>query len=188
MNERVYIIAEAGVNHNGDLGRALAMVDAAAMAGSDAVKFQTFHPEALVTANAPQAPYQIRNDGDQGSQLTMLQRLVLGPSEHLALMARCAQQGIDFLSSPFDPASADFLIHELRLPRVKLGSGELTNGPLLLQLARADRDLILSTGMATLLRSARRWGCWPSATCGKASRPTGRICWTHWSTRGSARC
>ena len=80
----------------------------------------------------------------------MLQRLVLGPSEHLALMARCTQQGIDFLSSPFDPASADFLIHELRLPRVKLGSGELTNGPLLLQLAHADRELILSTGMATL--------------------------------------
>ena len=150
MSEGVYIIAEAGVNHNGDLGRALAMVDAAARAGSDAVKFQTFHPEALVTADAPQAPYQIRNDGDQGSQLAMLQQLVLGPSEHLALMARCAEHDIDFLSSPFDPASADFLIHELRLPRVKLGSGELTNGPLLLQLARADRELILSTGMATL--------------------------------------
>ena len=150
MTDDVYIIAEAGVNHDGDPGRALALVDAAADAGADAVKFQTFRPEALVTASARQAGYQIRNDGDAGSQLVMLQRLVLRPEDHHALMARCIARGIDFLSSPFDAASADFLIHELRLPCIKLGSGELTNGPLLLQVARADRDLILSTGMATL--------------------------------------
>ena len=150
MTAPVYIIAEAGVNHNGDLDRALAMVDAAAGAGADAVKFQTFRPEALVTGSARQADYQVRNDGDAGSQLAMLQRLVLGPEDHHALMARCAAHGIEFLSSPFDPGSADFLVHELGLQRIKLGSGELTNGPLLLQLARAGRDLILSTGMATL--------------------------------------
>lgn len=150
MNDTVYIIAEAGVNHNGDLNRALDLVDAAAAAGADAVKFQTFNPAALVTVNAPQADYQIRNEGDAGSQLAMLQRLTLKPDDHHTLMIRCAEHGIDFLSSPFDTDSADFLIEALKLPRIKLGSGELTNGPLLLQVARSGRALILSTGMATL--------------------------------------
>lgn len=150
MSDAVYIIAEAGVNHNGNLDLALAMVDAAAVAGANAVKFQTFDPSALVTNNAPQAEYQIRNDGDSGTQLAMLQRLVLKQEDHHALMARCNERGIDFLSSPFDRTSARFLIGDLRLPRLKLGSGELTNAPLLLQTARAGCDLILSTGMATL--------------------------------------
>lgn len=150
MNDTVYIIAEAGVNHNGELQRALALVDAAAAAGADAVKFQTFNPKALVTASARQADYQIRNDGDAGSQLAMLERLALTPDDHHVLMAHCATRNIQFLSSPFDSASASFLMDVLKLPRIKLGSGELTNGPLLLQLARGNRDLILSTGMATL--------------------------------------
>jgi len=150
MSEHVYIIAEAGVNHNGDLERALALVDAASEAGADAVKFQTFDPAALVTENAPQADYQIRNEGDSGSQLAMLQRLVLAPGDHHTLMARCGEHGIDFMSSPFDHASADFLIRDLKLPRIKLGSGELTNAPLLLQIANSGRELILSTGMADL--------------------------------------
>ncbi|RMG36996.1 MAG: N-acetylneuraminate synthase [Gammaproteobacteria bacterium] len=146
----VTIIAEAGVNHNGDLRRALAMVDAAAEAGADAVKFQTFRPEALVTAGAPQAEYQRRNDGDRGSQLAMLRRLALPEADHPALVRRCRARGIRFLSSPFDPASADFLMHDLGLEVIKLGSGELTNGPLIHRVARAGRRLILSTGMATL--------------------------------------
>ena len=150
MNPHVYIIAEAGVNHNGDLERALAMVDAAAEAGADAVKFQTFKPEALVTGSAPQAEYQIRNQGDSGGQLAMLQGLVLTQDAHRAVMARCQARHIDFMSSPFDTDSARFLIEQLQLPRLKLGSGELTNAPLLLQIARAGRDLILSTGMAGL--------------------------------------
>jgi N-acetylneuraminate synthase len=150
MSERAYIIAEAGVNHNGDLDRALAMVDAAAAAGADAVKFQTFRPAALVTRSAPQAEYQIRNEGDSGSQLAMLQRLVLSDADHHQVMAHCSARGIDFMSSPFDTASARFLIEELQLPRLKLGSGELTNAPLLLKIANAGRALILSTGMATL--------------------------------------
>ena len=150
MSDSVYIIAEAGVNHDGDRGRALQLVAAAAAAGADAVKFQTFRPEALVTATAERADYQIRNEGDGGSQLAMLQRLVLGDDDHRALVTRCGELGIDFLSSPFDPESADFLLHELKLPRIKLGSGELTNGPLLLQVARSGCELILSTGMATL--------------------------------------
>ncbi len=150
MNKPVYIIAEAGVNHNGDLDRALAMVDAAAEAGADAVKFQTFDPAALVTGSAPQADYQVRNEGDAGSQLAMLQRLVLAPQDHHRLLAHCRSRGIDFLSSPFDAGSARFLIEELDLPRIKLGSGELTNAPLLLAIARSGRPLILSTGMAEL--------------------------------------
>lgn len=150
MKDRVYVIAEAGVNHNGELQRALEMVDVAAEAGADAVKFQTFDPAALVTAAAPQADYQIRNRGDSGSQLAMLAGLTLGRDEHHRLSAHCAHRGIDFLSSPFDPRSARFLIGEMGLMRLKLGSGELTNAPLLLQIARAGSDLILSTGMANL--------------------------------------
>lgn len=154
MNAAVYVIAEAGVNHNGDLNRALALVDAAANAGADAVKFQTFKPEALASQHATQADYQIRNEGGSldspGSQLAMLQRLALSFDDHHALQARCKERDIEFLSSPFDPDSARFLIEEMALPRLKLGSGELTNGPLLLQVAQAGRPLILSTGMATL--------------------------------------
>lgn len=154
MNDPVYVIAEAGVNHNGDLDRALAMVDAAAAAGADAVKFQTFKPEALASRHAAQAEYQIRNEGGShdspDSQLAMLKRLTLSFDNHHALLARCKERNIEFLSSPFDPDSARFLIEEMALPRLKLGSGELTNGPLLLQVAQAGRPLILSTGMATL--------------------------------------
>ena len=150
----VYIIAEAGVNHNGDLTRALTMVDAAAEAGANAVKFQTFKPEALASRHANQADYQIRNEGgsfdEPSSQLEMLKRLTLSRNDHHALLARCKKQNIEFLSSPFDPDSARFLTCDMALPRLKLGSGELTNGPLLLQIAKTGSPLILSTGMATL--------------------------------------
>jgi len=150
----VYIIAEAGVNHNGELDRALALVDVAAEAGADAVKFQTFKPEALASRHAAKADYQIRNEGDScnypDNQLTMLQKLALSFDEHPALVTRCQEHSIDFLSSPFDLESAHFLLDTLKLPRLKLGSGELTNGPLLLQIAQTGRPLILSTGMATL--------------------------------------
>ena len=150
MKQGVYIIAEAGVNHNGDPERAREMVDAAADAGADAIKFQTFDPAALVTRSAPQAEYQVRNEGDSGSQLAMLQRLTMTHDDHHRLQERCAHREIDFLSSPFDPASARFLIEEMNLPVLKLGSGELNNAPLLLQIAQAGRSLILSTGMANI--------------------------------------
>jgi N-acetylneuraminate synthase len=154
VSRATYVIAEAGVNHNGELKQALALVDAAAAAGADAVKFQTFRPEALASRHAAQADYQRRNQaqtpaGDD-SQLAMLQRLALSFDDHHTLLARCREQGINFLSSPFDSDSAAFLLDDLALPRIKLGSGELTNGPLLLQVAQAGRPLILSTGMATL--------------------------------------
>jgi N-acetylneuraminate synthase len=149
-NERVYVIAEAGVNHNGSLDTALALVDAAAKAGANAVKFQTFVPEALVSRHAPMAEYQKKNTGEDQAQLAMLQRLALSDADHRALLQRCAHRRIDFLSSPFDVRSADFLLRDLKLPRLKLGSGELTNAPLLLHVARSGAPVILSTGMSTL--------------------------------------
>ncbi|MDJ0739285.1 MAG: N-acetylneuraminate synthase [Gammaproteobacteria bacterium] len=150
MSDRVYVIAEAGVNHNGDVGRALAMIDVAADAGADAVKFQTFVPSALASAGAHKADYQRRNDPGDDSQLAMLQRLALPFDQQRRLLLHCQQRDIDFLSSPFDTASATFLLDDLALPTIKLGSGELLNAPLLWQVAASDAGLILSTGMATL--------------------------------------
>ena len=146
----IYVIAEAGVNHNGVLENAFALVDAAAAAGADAVKFQTFVPEALASRHAPLAAYQKINTGTGQAQLDLLRRLALSDADHHALLHHCAQRGIAFLSSPFDARSADFLLRDMRLPRLKLGSGEITNGPLLLHIARSGVPLILSTGMSTL--------------------------------------
>ena len=145
-----YIIAEAGVNHNGSLETALSMVEAAVYAGADAVKFQTFNPEALVSQTAPKADYQKKHTAEHESQLDMLRRLVLSEQAHQTLVSYCSQLGIDFLSSPFDAKSAGFLCHTLDLPRIKLGSGEITNGPLLLQIAQTGKHVILSTGMSAL--------------------------------------
>ena len=144
-----FVIAEAGVNHNGSRQLALALVDAAAAAGADAVKFQTFRADALATPAAPKAEYQRRTtDGDE-SQLAMLRRLELTVEDHLALMTRCSERGIEFLSSPFDEASGD-LLERLGVPAFKVPSGELTNLSLLRHLAAKRRPLIVSTGMATL--------------------------------------
>lgn len=144
----VFVIAEAGVNHNGSLDLALELVDVAAAAGADAVKFQTFRADALVTGSAGKAAYQQRATGD-GSQLAMLKRLELDESAHRAIAARCAERGIEFMSAPFDHESLDLLVR-LDVRRLKLGSGELTNGPLLAAAARTGLPLILSTGMSTL--------------------------------------
>ncbi|MEH6469994.1 MAG: N-acetylneuraminate synthase [Halopseudomonas sp.] len=150
MSEQVYIIAEAGVNHNGDPDMALALVDAAADAGVDAVKFQTFKANLLVTDDAPKADYQKETTGSSESQLQMLQRLELSYAHHHTLMARCRQKGIDFLSTAFDHQSLEFLVDDLRLSRLKIPSGELTNAPLVLAHAQQGCELIVSTGMATL--------------------------------------
>ena len=151
MNDSVYIIAEAGVNHNGDLGRAREMIFIAAETGADAIKFQTFLPDALCCRNAGKAAYQIRNDGTQDSQLEMLRRVALDFDAHHELVEHCQQCEIDFLSSPCDTRSANFLINELKLSRLILESGELTNGPLLFQVGKSGCELILSTGMAELI-------------------------------------
>jgi N-acetylneuraminate synthase len=144
------VIAEAGVNHNGDLERALAMVAAAADAGADVVKFQTFIPEQVISRHAPKADYQKDSTGTAGSQLDMVRPLQLDLDAHRTLMAACRDRGIAFLSTPFDLPSIDLLAGSLGLQRLKLPSGEITNAPYLLAAARTGCDVILSTGMATL--------------------------------------
>ena len=146
----VFIIAEAGVNHNADLEMALALVDAAADAGADAVKFQTFKAEALASAAAPKADYQIRTTDEGESQLDMLKRLELPREWHRDLAERSREKGIAFLSTPFDMESLRFLVDEMKLETLKIPSGEITNGPLLLEAGRSGCKIILSTGMSTL--------------------------------------
>jgi N-acetylneuraminate synthase len=147
---RCLVIAEAGVNHNGSLETALHLVDVAAEAGADIVKFQTFKAERLVTRSAPKAAYQRRTVPGADSQLALLRGLELDEAMHLALRNRCEERGIEFLSTPFDIESLDFLVRRIGLKRVKLPSGEITNGPLLLAAARHGVPVILSTGMSTL--------------------------------------
>lgn len=150
MTDKCLIIAEVGVNHNGSLSMALELVDRAAEAGADIVKFQTFRSSELASRSAPKASYQQRSTDPDESQLDMLRRLELSEDAHHAILNRCAERGIQFLSSPFDLASLDFLTRSLGQTLIKLGSGELTNGPLLFAAARAGVRIIISTGMSTL--------------------------------------
>lgn len=147
--EHAYIIAEAGVNHNGRRDLALALIDAAADAGADAVKFQTFKAEKLASSSAPKAGYQKANTGTTESQVEMLKKLELPLEWHAELLAHARSKGIQFLSTAFDAGSLDFLT-TLDLPLYKIPSGELTNGPLLWRFARTGKPLVVSTGMATL--------------------------------------
>lgn len=147
-DSKVFIIAEAGVNHNGDVEKALELVRVAAKAGADAVKFQTFNPDLLVTEHAATAEYQKDTTGAD-NQYEMLKSLVLSESDYDLLIAECAKTGIEFMSTPFDFGSAKFL-EKLGVQRLKVPSGELNNIPFLKQLATIDLPLILSTGMGTL--------------------------------------
>lgn len=149
MAERTFVIAEAGVNHNGSLDMALKLVDVAAAAGADAVKFQTFKAANLVTTNAAKAEYQIANMKEGGSQLGMLKRLELPEEAHHKLVERCHEVGIRFMSTAFDAESLAFLA-ALNMPAVKIPSGDITCAPLLLHAARLRVQLIVSTGMSTL--------------------------------------
>lgn len=150
--EGVFVIAEAGVNHDGDVEIAHRLVDAAADAGADAVKFQTFVPEALASVAAPTAAYQ--RASDQGEdQRAMLQRLALPTDAWPALQQHALERSITFLSAPFDDTSAD-LLDSMDIGGFKTGSGELTNLPFLERLARRGRPMIVSTGMATMLEVA----------------------------------
>lgn len=144
----VSIIAEAGVNHNGDISIALELVDAAAAAGADFVKFQTFDPDLLATPAAEKASYQIRSTDKEETQLDMLRKLALSLDDHKILKAHCSKRGIKFLSTPFDAASAEMLI-ELGVPAIKISSGDLTNLPLLRHVASTGIRMIVSTGMGT---------------------------------------
>ena len=144
-----FVIAEAGVNHNGSLEVALNLVDVAAGAGADAVKFQTFKAERLVTPAAPKAEYQLRTTDASESQYEMIRRLELSPEMHRAVMGHCRERNILFLSSPFDEESAD-LLQQLGVAAFKIPSGEITNLPLLVHVARKGKPMIVSTGMADL--------------------------------------
>lgn len=147
---KTYIIAEAGVNHNGSLELAKELVLVAKDAGADAVKFQTFKAETLVTKEAQQADYQVENLGEATSQYAMLKKLELTFDEFVELHAFCDEQNIAFLSTPFDFESVDFLLDQLAMQTVKIPSGELTNSPFIHYIATKQRPIILSTGMATV--------------------------------------
>ena len=149
QNQPCFIIAEAGVNHNGNLEMAHQLVDAAAQAGADAVKFQTFKAERLVTLDAPKADYQRQNEDTVESSYEMLHRLELSPEAHRCLMADCQRQGLFFLSTPFDEESVDFL-YELGVLAFKIPSGEITNLPFLTYTSLKGKPLFVSTGMSYL--------------------------------------
>ena len=148
ISNRCFIIAEAGVNHNGSLKLAKKLIDKAKEAGADAIKFQTFKTENLVTIDAPKAEYQVNNTGD-GTQFEMLKKLELSLEEHIELKEYTQHRGIMFISTPFDFESVD-LLEKLGVLIYKVSSGDLTNIPLLRYIARLNKPIILSTGMANL--------------------------------------
>lgn len=177
----VLIIAEAGVNHNGERDKAFALIDVAAKAGADAVKFQTFNAERLAAMTAPKAAYQNRTTDASQSQLEMLKRLELPVEWHKELQAHASGQGIQFISTAFDLDSLAFL-ESLNLPYYKIPSGEITNGPLLLAFARTGKKVILSTGMATLgeveqALAILAWGYLKTESPASLAEV-----WQHWST------
>lgn len=145
---KTFIIAEAGVNHNGSEELALELVDVAARCGADAVKFQTFTAEKLVRPGAEKAEYQKRETG-AGDQFDMLKQLEMSEELHRKLVRRCAERNIEFMSTPFDEEAADFLV-SLGMQRIKVPSGEITNHPFLEYLAAKNVPMIISTGMANL--------------------------------------
>lgn len=147
--DKVLIIAEAGVNHNGDINLAKQLIDAAADAGADIVKFQTFKAENLVTQTAKKAEYQLQTTSKEESQFQMLKKLELSVEDHMELIKYAKEREIDFLSTPFDIDSLQILI-DLDVETIKLPSGEITNYPLLKKSAETGKRIILSTGMSNL--------------------------------------
>ena len=148
-NNKTFIIAEAGVNHNGSIDLAKQMIDVAAEAGSDAVKFQTFKTENLVSKNAPKADYQKVSTGSSESQFEMIKKLELDENAHKILFEYCLEKNIQFLSSPFDLDSID-LLNKLGMEIFKIPSGEITNLPYLRKIGGLNKKVIMSTGMADL--------------------------------------
>src|SRR3972149_7819847 len=144
-----FIIAGAGVNHNGDVRLARKLIDAAVEAGADAVKFQTFEAEELVTETAEKADYQKETTGSKESQFQMLKKLELSEKDFESLFIYAQKKGIISLSTPFAKGSAE-LLDKLGVPAFKIGSGEITNYPLLKPIAAKHKPVILSTGMSTL--------------------------------------
>lgn len=146
---KTIVIAEAGVNHNGDMDLAKKLIYAAAEAGADVVKFQSFKADKLAVKSAKKASYQIVATGQMESQYEMLRKLELSGADHEYLFLECSRHGIEFLSTAFDVTSFDLLV-KMGIKKVKIPSGELTNMPLLRYVTRLGLPVILSTGMATL--------------------------------------
>lgn len=147
---KTFIIAEAGVNHNGSLEMAKELVCRAAESGADAVKFQTFKAENIISKHAEKANYQKKNTSHEESQLEMVKKLEMNQKMHEELVACCRNNNIQFLSTPFDLESVDFLADQIQVDQLKIPSGEITNAPLLLKAAQTSLPIFLSTGMSTL--------------------------------------
>lgn len=157
MNKTL-IIAEAGVNHNGSLDMALELIDAAFLSGADVVKFQTFKSDKTISKYAGKADYQTKSTPSGESQLDMVKKLEFDERQHATLLRHCQSKGIEFMSSPFDLESIDFLVDSLNVRCLKIPSGEITNAPLLLKAAQTGKPVILSTGMCTLGEVERALG------------------------------
>lgn len=145
----VYVIAEAGVNHNGSVKNAFKMIDCAKECGCDCIKFQTFKADALVTSNAPKADYQMRNTNGSNTQFEMLKSLELNDREFEELKAHCDEIGIEFMSTPFDIESVDVL-EKIGVTRYKISSGDINNKQLLQYVAKTGKSMVVSTGMSTI--------------------------------------
>ncbi|WP_394848565.1 N-acetylneuraminate synthase [Pendulispora brunnea] len=174
----VFVIAEAGVNHNGRLDLALELVDTAARAGADAIKFQTFRAESLATRSAAKAEYQEKATGKAGSQLDMLRALELDEDAHRKVVERCRERRIEFMSTPFDVDSVA-LLSRLGVKRFKVPSGEIDNPLLLRAIAQQNTPVILSTGMGTLSEVEGALGILTAAWLGQGPESL-------WSDRGAA--
>jgi N-acetylneuraminate synthase len=174
-----FIIAEAGVNHNGSLDIARRLIDAAAEAGADAVKFQTFRAEHLVSRHARKAEYQAQTTDKAESQLDMLRKLELTEAHHEVLIGHAKARGIGFLSTPFDVPSLQLLTSRFALESVKIPSGEITNAPFLLAIARAAKSVILSTGMSTLAEVEAALGVLAYGFTRPDELPPGREAFVH---------
>lgn len=164
--KKVYIIAEAGDNHNGDFDTALKLVDAAAAAGADCVKFQTFVTEEIIAKSAKMAEYQKANTGVEESQFDMVKRLELSFDQFRQIKAYCEKKGIQFLSTPFDLPSVEFLT-QLDVPFFKIPSGEVTNYPYLVKIAKTGKDIVMSTGMCQVQEIGEAIGVLEDNGCGK---------------------
>lgn len=184
----VLIIAEVGVNHNGSSDMALRLIDAAVSAGADAVKFQTFQADRIVTRAAPKAAYQEALTSPDESQFDMLRRLELDETSYKTLAQYCRTKGVEFISTPFDVESVQ-LLDRLGVKRIKVSSGDVTNGPLLLRAAQTGRPIILSTGMATLDEVEEALGVIAFARVGSSSpsRVAFRNAWLSTDGRESVR-
>jgi len=182
----VLVIAEAGVNHNGSLDRALELIDVAADCGADVVKFQTFNADRLASRKAAKAEYQLATTGAAESQHAMLKKLELTGADHRKLADYCRTRRIEFMSSPFDEESVDLLVKEIGVGRLKLGSGEITNAPLLVKAGRSGKPVIVSTGMSSLADVERALGALAFGMIGTSDPSTGAFADAFASAEGRA--